>query len=197
MEKGFQIVNMFPILLMKFPKFLTEEQCEDIAIHFGNYEGFRQHPYFTNDALCSHGSENILDKIVKLDSCVDIISNIDAALQLYADTVGYEKKNISNSWMNLQNKGSALFDHMHGGSTVTGAIFVKFYPGNNNLTFTNLNHFVDYFEPKIQTVYNARTHSVTPEVGDMYLFPSWIKHGSNGVENTSDGRMSIAFNTCE
>lgn len=195
MEKGFQIVNMFPILLMKFPKFLTEEQCEDIAIHFGNYEGLVKHPYFTNNALCSHGSENILDKIVELDSCRDIIVNIDSALQLYFDTAGFHKRDISNSWLNLQHKGSALFDHMHGGSTVTGAIFVRFYPGNNNLTFTNLNHFVNYFEPTCHTSYNARTHSVTPEVGDMYLFPSWIKHGSSGNENVTDGRMSIAFNT--
>ena len=195
MEKGFQAIGMFPILLMKFPKFLTEEQCEDIAIHFGNFEGLRQHNYFTNNALCSHGTENILDKVVQLDSCGQVVANIDSALQLYADTVGYEKKFISNSWLNIQNKGSALFDHMHPDSDLTGCIFLKFYSGNNNLTFTNLNHFVDYFKPTHSTQYNENIHSVTPEVGDMYLFPSWIKHGSNGNENVTDGRMSLAFNT--
>ena len=195
MEKDFQIVNMFPLLLMKFPKFLTEEQCEDIAINFGSSPDLKQHDYFTNDALCSHGGQDILNLIVQMESCQHVIFGIDQALQLYADTVGYEKKTISNSWLNVQNKGSALFDHMHSNSTVTGAIFIKFYPGNNDLTFTNPNPFVHHYDPIHATDYNARTHSVTPEVGDMYLFPSWINHGSYGKENLTDGRMSIAFNT--
>lgn len=194
-EKTYETVNMFPVLLMRFPKFLTEEQCEDIIIHHANNPDLRQHGYFTNDALCSHGGNNILNQIIEIDTCRDILNDINSALELYSEISGFRKTTVTNSWLNIQNKGSALYDHMHPNSNVTGAIFVKVNNGSNNLTFANNNMFTWFVEQTYNTAYTARYHDVKPETGDMFLFPSWLKHGSNGQENLTDNRISIAFNS--
>lgn len=192
-----EAINLFPVAVLRFSNFLNENQCKNIIEKYENYDKFKQHDYFTNDGKTSHDIyDNIHDKISgNVHGCEDFTNKINDALKQYSSLTGFCNTKITNSWINIQNKGSALYDHMHALSYVSGCIYLKLDDFSNNIFFWNPNQFVNYIVKNEETIYSSETYWIKPNIGDLLLFPGWIKHGSNGYENLSDNRISIAFNS--
>ena len=47
------------------------------------------------------------------------------------------------------------------------------------------------------TQYNFKYTSFTPRNGDLFIFPSWLTHGSYYQSNQTPDRMVISFNTID
>jgi uncharacterized protein (TIGR02466 family) len=186
--------DIFPCLVIKFPNFLNLLQCDKIISFYEHHTSLKQHGYFTGNAKVSHAIDsNIILELEKNIDC-NIEKNINNALKLYSDLTGFCETILTNSWINFQYEGSSLYDHTHPNSMITGCIYLKTDKESNPLCFQNPNPFVEYTDSFKETIYSKRVYEFYPSIGDLFIFPSWIKHGSNGKQNISK-RVSIAFNT--
>ena len=194
---NYEVLNLFPVLVMRFPNFLDDAKCDILDNKYRNSEIMKQHHYFTNDALCSHTPDlNLVAEISEsMEDFKDFNKRIDDTLLEYSKITGFRPTCVSNSWFNIQRRGSALFDHMHPLSFVSGCLYLSFPEGSNNIFFWNPSSTPAYIPRTEETIYSSETYWVKPAKGELVLFPGWIKHGSNGYENNSDNRSSIAFNS--
>jgi uncharacterized protein (TIGR02466 family) len=192
---NYEIVNLFPVLVMRFPNFLESSKCDLLVDTYKNMAS--KHDYFTNDANCSHGSNScIIDDITNtIRGFEDFSSRINDTLLRYSDVTGFLPTKITNSWFNIQRKGSALHDHMHPLSYVSGCLYLSVPEGSNNIIFSNPSQIPCFIPKQTDTVYSCETYWMKPSKGELILFPGWIKHGSNGHENNSDNRATISFNS--
>lgn len=113
----------------------------------------------------------------------------------YSDEIGIEKTPINYSWHSVMNENSTLLTHRHEGSVVTGALYVNAEEGSSPLTFeTPLSSFRMCEKVVKDTDYSSRGIHVSCETGILYLFPSWLRHGSI-LKNYNNNRIVISFNT--
>jgi len=119
----------------------------------------------------------------KLQHCIDD----------YCTKSGEGDLAVANSWFNIQYEGSSLHEHMHPGSIISGALYVKVDDDNANLRFKNINPFWMMSHRVQETEYNCSYEEFEPKNGTLILFPSWLPHSS--VANKSKERVVLSFNT--
>ena len=103
-------------------------------------------------------------------------------------------------WININNNAGMNVEHRHPGAILSGVYYVKCNDTNGNLFFSNHNP-VEYdwgndnsiYEDIHDNIVASDNWNFVPKEGDLYLFPSWAKHGV--ISNTSNNnRISISFN---
>jgi len=203
-----EIFNLFPTLIVLEKNIITRQQCESIAEYFEhrNYL-FCEHNSLIGDSVSTHiftdsYNREIGSNFYALD---EIISNLDGLSQLkntinlickeYSDKSGFNFSKITSSWINIQNKGSILESHTHPCSTISGALYINVDDNSSKIYFDNPNCFLDFTNIKKDTTYSYKKYWISPKIGDLILFPSWIKHGSNSEINFTEKRMVLSFNT--
>ena len=187
-----KIHNIFPTLLMEFN--LNADVDTRILSGILSKEQTKRHPLLSDGAESSYfsGNHNILDidhplveKLAKLfQECVDI----------YCHNAGLTQCKISNSWMSIMNNKSTLVPHRHENSVLSGAYYPKVPEGSVGLKFFNPTKIYKMCEThQDTTMYNADNGEFPAQEGVLYIFPSWLEHGSDA--NQTDNRMVISFNT--
>ncbi len=101
---------------------------------------------------------------------------------------------IKNIWYNAYGKNQFQEPHTHGDALFSGCYYLKFNKNiHDQTTFYNPNFNLDY--SKLE---NNSYFCFTPdcEEDDVIIFPSFLKHGTNGISdlNTEDIRITISFN---
>ena len=178
--------NLFPIPITYCPNFISESErllifeklCGlDCADHDFVINGKSSY-IFLNDLLFFLGlKERIEDK-----------------LKNYTDSLKMHPVQIAHSWYNIQQKGGFLRDHNHGNSAVSIALYINVDDRSSNLTFRNPNPLVSFFwSPLNVQKNNYSEHVINPKNGDMYIFPSWLNHGSTNI-NETENRTVISAN---
>lgn len=135
-------------------------------------------------------------KVLDLD--IPLIQTLKTELQncvdLYAQKTALVKTIITQSWCSTMNQGSSLVFHRHEASVISGAYYPKVPQGSVGLTFESPIEMYKMAEVYNDiTEYNMKDVTVPATEGYLYLFPSWLKHGSK--INTTDNRMVVSFNT--
>jgi uncharacterized protein (TIGR02466 family) len=108
-----------------------------------------------------------------------------------------KKFHISSSWIVRQFQNEYNPIHNHGGH-LSGVGYLK-VPSNFGNTFQkkdsfrNKNGQIVFAHGSKQFLSNALFHA-TPEVGDFYLFPSYLLHLVNPYYDTTEERRSVSFN---
>lgn len=185
---------LFPILVKRFPNFLTNEECQTIVSNIDQFT-FTRHGSLTGDSRSNHNNGtpvyvlNVIDKVFPINERVFQVVNHYAQQQL-----GTKRLGIDNSWINIQGPGSELKPHTHPMSMVSGAMYLKLDSKSSGIKFINPNPYLDMVEVVERTFYMAKEMIIKPAVGDLLLFPSWLKHCADG-ENMSDERIVLSFNT--
>jgi uncharacterized protein (TIGR02466 family) len=179
--------------------FLTDKQCNDIVEHVKKSPGlFSSHSSLTEQSVSSHkdGHFKHLELIEQnISSCKEIKSSIQSMIDDYIIDSGFKQSNIFNSWINIQTENSILREHAHPLSQVSGALYLKCDEYSSALYFHNPNPFISFTHiSKKVTEYSYAIQKFKPGNGMMLLFPSWLKHGSNGELNKSDERIVLSFN---
>ena len=115
---------------------------------------------------------------------------------------GYEfdKLEITNMWGNLLNKDGDHSPHTHSNNILSGVYYVDvretqgdLYVDNPNTVDYDWNRDVTIFEDISDNSIATNNWSFVPKEGDLYLFPSWAKHGVT-PNTTKNNRISISFN---
>jgi uncharacterized protein (TIGR02466 family) len=119
---------------------------------------------------------------------VPIVRNIALQGLGYAFT---DKLDISNSWLNLQNKGGHTIEHNHANCFI------------GTSTYLNIPENSGYFECKdplellnssgYHNSSNWRWKEIKTISGDILVFPSWLIHRTQ-ENNTDEGRYVLTTN---
>lgn len=194
-------LSLFPTLIRVVEGFLTYEQCADIVFFMRNKKHtMLEHTALSGNAVSSHISSrpvSVLDEIsIHIQSCVDIKDKLQNVINDYSKEAGLPINNILNSWVNFQGKGSVLKEHVHGMSFVSGALFLQTDAQSSKLFFSNPNPHVAGIDNKnSDNQFMWDWFSIEPNIGNLVVFPSWLKHGSNHTQNNSDERVVLSFNS--
>ena len=98
---------------------------------------------------------------------------------------------MTEFWANVQNLGQFQETHHHKGRMISGSLYLKVPQDETGaITFnTPRTHMYDdqYWDCDADKEYI----SIIPEIGDIYMFPSWMMHGTRPVK---EQRISMAFN---
>jgi len=127
-----------------------------------------------------------------------ILSNMQSkileAIQVYVDNIIQPKNKlefyITQSWVNFLQRGSEHPIHSHPNSILSGCIYINVV--NDKLTFINPIFKALQITSQNYNLYNAITHSISVETGDIIIFDSSLQH--TVLCSETEERVSIAFN---
>ena len=106
---------------------------------------------------------------------------------------------VTDSWLNVCNKGGYQYPHHHTNSYISGTYYVNFEEGHAPLIFRNENCSMFSRQQSISlgidndnpNKYNSDT-IIWPEKGECLFWQSHLTHGY--TDNGKDDRISISFN---
>ena len=102
---------------------------------------------------------------------------------------------ITSMWSIINNKDAFNEKHHHGNSALSAAYYVKAEKGAGDIVFFDprqANVFHHPYSKEVNNI-NAQVQSVTPKVGTLILFPSFLEHKVN-PNLSNEERIVISFN---
>ncbi len=182
-------LSVFPSLILHFPKHVNIDECSKIQ-QILYKEKTSTHTAFEPIKDKARSSFNLNSNILEKTGL-----NFKTVLEKYSDLTGFSmQKEITNSWFNIQKKGSVLKDHTHPLTVVAGVLFIEVNNQASPIYFHNPNPHINYTAIEKNTSYSFEWIKCTPKKGDLYLFPGWLKHGSFNDKNMCENRTVISFN---
>ena len=187
--------ELFPTLVAQWPALYNPNECKELHHKILNDEQGRTHPTIKGSGVSSD------DKVRNIISEFKLIDRIDPCIQWYLRQMSWNPAigvTVKHSWYNIQENGSTLANHNHPNALLSGVLFVNVDASSSPFCVVNpapLASFV--FGKCATTAYNLEFDKFKPKVGDLFIFPSYLKHGSNGIVNETDKRSIISFNVEE
>jgi len=182
--------DLFSIPVVRLQNFIDNSLAEKIFNHLKDDDTAVKHNTITGDAKTT---SRVNDPQV-LKNYPQVEQDIQSSIDRYTEKVGIAPTKIINSWFNIQNENSELIPHVHPLGAVSGALIIHADLNSSGLTFKNPNYEQMNFcwwLPVNETEYNKKLEIFQVNIGDLFLFPSYIYHG--GVLNFTKNRLVIAF----
>lgn len=147
----------------------SENQQQNLMIHSG------RNCYQSNEDLhLRHDNVKILCQ--KIEEVIKENFGLDAE--------------IKDSWLNVNNPGGFNYEHNHAG-IISGCFYVHVPENSGDIVFHN---------PAVRSEcvpvverYNERYMYVTPESGDLLIFPPWLTHHVE-PNMSQQNRITVSFN---
>ena len=184
--------SLFPTLVLYFPQFISSKECNKI---FKLLKTKKFDNHLDNHSSLVKGKSTHSANF-RPDILSEISIDMTKPLKEYSDQSKIKIENkIRNSWFNIQDKESILKEHVHSNSILSGGLYINIGEEASKLYFHNPNPFV-YYTPTNEPLndYTYEWQSFSPNKGDLIIFPSWLKHGSNQDKNFYKNRTVISFN---
>ena len=180
--------SLFPTLVLYFPGFISSKECDKI------FKLLKTKKLYDHPSLIK--GKSTYDSDFNTDILSEISVDLNKPLQEYSDQSKIKIINkIIDSWFNIQDKESVLKEHAHPNAILSGGLFINVGKKASQLYFHNPNPFVYYTDKKESlNDYTYEWHSFNPKKGDLIIFPSWLRHGSNQNKNFYNKRTVISFN---
>ena len=190
--------HFFPTLVRKVENFITDKEIKSIIDNSKKMQ-FRNHGAIMGDSISSHDiGKNSKKSFTNLITSNVVRNRLNEAINNYRQEYGIVKLQIDNSWVNVQGPGSQLKFHTHPDSIISGALYLNVDENSSSLYFVNPNPYSEYlayfYNPEKLSYLNFKTIYLKPKNGDLILFPSWLKHGSEDINQTKY-RTVFSFNT--
>jgi len=179
--------SLFPTLVLYFSQFINSEECDKI------FKLLKTKKLHDHDAFIK--GKSTFHSPIPTDILSELSIDVTKPLQEYSDQSKIKIDKISNTWFNIQDKGGVLHEHVHPNSILSGTLYINVGKKASKLYFHNPNPFV-YFTTIIEpsNTYTYEWYGFSPKKGDLLIFPSWLKHGSNQDKNFYKDRTVISFN---
>ena len=179
--------SLFPTLIMKFD--LLDNMERDQIFQVLKTLDSEPHDAITN-GLSSHSTQFNIIKYFNLEK------RIQNKLDEYTSKIQIQPVSITNSWFNIQDIGGILKTHNHANSVLSIALYINVDNDSSYLYFDNPNpHVYANWLNTGGTEYNYQYYFFRPKNGEMYVFPSWLRHGSKYTANQTKDRTVISSNT--
>jgi len=185
--------SLFPTLIHKVDNFLSASECATMFDYIQKLDDGKKH----NLILGGDSKSNFAlggDFISNVPVCLDLKYKIQIATQNYASVSGFNFSKVENSWYSIQDVGSKLENHTHPLCTFSGVLYINVDEDSSPLCFFNPNQHIYNTFCKSNTEYSFLWAKFQPKNGELYIFPSWLRHGSNDVANNTKNRTIISFN---
>lgn len=121
-----------------------------------------------------------------LRSCTDVCQEVSNTWNLDQTIV------TTNSWININRKHNFNYPHYHPRSVFSGVYYVETPINAGNLVIKrpdSQEHYID----NLNSMYTQKNFSVTPKIGLLVVFPSYLNHFVEQNLN-NDPRISISMN---
>ena len=186
--------NLFPTLVIQYANVISELERKNI------FDKLKKHNTDFHPSISEGTSSYNLNKNEDLVNIFGLEERLQERLDNYTQETGIFDQKICQSWFNIQNVGSQLLEHCHSGATLSCALYINVNGVQDSLCFQNPNSMLEsVWGAHIQssTQYNFKYASFIPKNGDLFIFPSWLTHGSYYQSNKTPDRMVISFNTID
>ena len=199
MEKSVKVnFSLFPTLVAYHNGVLAYEQSVDI-FKLCKTKHAAEHALLIGDASSTHDlKSDVLSEVEQLPSCKGLVLRLtklcNEYMRDYGNPVDVE---IGNSWFNFQQVGSRLTNHVHANSFLSAALYINVNPKVDKLVFETPNPHTAVFNPhppEGRAPFSDELFYVGTNPGSLVIFPSWLKHGSNGAVNQTEDRLVVSFN---
>ena len=185
-------VDAFPTLIMQFTNVLSFNELNNIFNILKTKDTSEDYSLI-NGTSTFNNSGSILEEL-------GISDIIQEKIDEYCREIEFKSLTIGNSWFSIQGIGGLLRDHVHSGSVISGVFYINAPELSSPTVFENpnlLNNF-NFSDPSTVTgnsKYTSQVMRFPPNTGDLLLFPSWLRHGSEYIVNKKKDRTIISFNT--
>ena len=183
-------MNLFPTLLEEYD-LSTHPNLKDFIDHIKNNGKNNPHSLAVNGVSSHGGWDPLQDEVAH-----PMLFAFQQCLDEYTDKSGYWPAMLSGSWYNILPKGGFTHRHRHEGSVLSGAFYWDLPEGDHGNLYM-ISPLVPYkmCETHLaQTPYTYYEFDVPIKSNHLYIFPSWLEHGSR-VNNTDQDRFTVSFNT--
>ena len=183
------ITPLFPSALGTISNFINEDERLKL---FKSITGVKHEPHgaIIGNGVSSHkfkDSPNFIDENIK--------NRLEYQVNKYAMIYGMGSNlKVNNIWSNIQNSGSALNEHCHPNSFISGALYIN-VNDSCSITFHNPNTHIYFTHIVERTTFSFEWYQYPVANGDLVLFPSWLRHGHHDHVNEMDNRIVISFNS--
>ena len=192
-------VSIEPLFSTPLARFETKNFINtfvDLDLNKEKDEQWYQNPKQHN--VWNHKSHDILAE----DGFEELSNLVHQAVEEYFYNILRFSRDIrpvrTSSWLTIGDHGSVTAEHLHINSLYSGVIYLKSIPGSGDLYFVasdNGNYSTTTIKPIPVdfNIFNSSIHTVRPNSGDIFVFPSHLVHGV--TENISkEPRCALAFN---
>ena len=183
-------MDLFPTLLEEYD-LRTAPGLEFFKNHIKEKGETSVHSLAVN-GVSSHGGWDPLQD----EGSVDFLNVFHQCLDDYNSKIGNYPSIISGAWYNKLPKGGYTARHRHESSVVSGAFYCQLPEGDFGQFFV-----VSPLKPYMMCIHNVQPTrygvyemDIPIKQDHLYLFPSWLEHGSR-VNNTDGERITVSFNT--
>ena len=171
---------------------LDNEQLKEFALTLQVSQGsITSHRYGYQSNNIDLNSENLQP----------LISEIKTASKEYCTAVKIKKElTLDNMRFNIINYGGFNIAHKQPGCILSGVYYIDvletqgdLYIDNPNTVNYDWNKDISIYEDISDNAIATNNWSFVPKQGDLYLFPSWARHGVT-PNTTKNNLISISFN---
>ena len=163
----------------KVTQYINNVRTLDSGVKISNHGGWQSHP---------------LDSAV--EDMTSIVDEIILKLKpIYASMGIRTEPKMGGYWMNINHKHCTNTSHNHAGSYYSACLYVRTPDNSGNIVFERDDKLSDYHYDTDLTENNYVTFSIKPSVGEVIIFPAWLKHyvETNLTTDEDDRRISMAF----
>lgn len=101
---------------------------------------------------------------------------------------------ITESWFNKTEKGQTHHRHYHPNSIFSAVVYLQSEGESGQTKFITSEYQMLEYDIDESNLYNSKSWSITPKVGEMLIFPSSVEHMVTEYTGNTP-RISLAFNT--
>lgn len=130
----------------------------------------------------------------------ELVELLDKHVEAFLEDLQFNlnggKIKLESIWINILPEGGLHTSHLHPNSVISGTTYVSVPKGASSIKYEDPRHSMMMASP--QRVSEAREELKTfvyvkPEVGDVLLWESWLRH-EVPMNRSEDDRISVSFN---
>jgi uncharacterized protein (TIGR02466 family) len=101
---------------------------------------------------------------------------------------------ITESWLNKTEKGQIHHRHYHPNSIFSAIVYLESEGETGQTKFITSEYQTIEYDINDSNLYNSKSWSIAPKVGDMLVFPSSVEHMVTEYQGNTP-RITLSFNT--
>lgn len=160
-------------------------------------------PSIIENDFSKNYSSNTSDDLHKNAQFSKLVSLIDFECQQLFDEYAIKKNTLqmNSMWGTVKSNGGKHHYHMHPNSYYSGVVYLQIDNHSNSVGD------IEFIDPRYanrlvcptfdgDSPLSYRSWVYSPKVGDMYIFPSWLEHGTSYFksDDINSRRVCLTFN---